>query len=194
MTPEEFARESWQSADTAVALPPLETLRARSDRFRRRIARRNVLEYAAGVFVVAGFGFTLISVPLVPMQIASAMIIAATIYVLWQLHRRAGNLPDDCEAGAVPVLVHQRAALARQRDALKGVFGWYIAPFLPGMALFFASPIVLDPPAVGSEAFFRLLLSGGVLLAISVGVWWINQMAARELQRQIEEIDALIAG
>lgn len=193
MTPEDFARQSWHAA-AAPALPAVETLRARSDAFRRKIARRNALEYAAGALVVAGFGFTMVILPMPLMQLACAMIIATTIHVLWQLHRRGASLPGDSADGALPVLVQQRAALSRQRDALKNVFGWYLAPYLPGMALFFAVPVVTDPPALGTEAFIRVAVSAAFLVIVPVAIWWVNQVAARDLQRQVDEIDALIAG
>ncbi|MFN6934405.1 MAG: hypothetical protein ACK4NZ_04560, partial [Tsuneonella sp.] len=133
MTPDDYARNSWQSAYGAGTMPTIDELRARTESFRRTVWRRNLIEYVAGALVIVGFGFTLVAIPLPLMKVASALIIAATVYVVWQLHRRAGNLPSKDYSGAVPVLVHQRASLARQRDALAGVFWWYILPFLPGM-------------------------------------------------------------
>lgn len=193
MTPDEYARSNWQSASGAGTIPTIDVLRARTESFRRTIWRRNLIEYVAGALVIAGFSFTLVAIPLPLMKVASALIIAGTVYVLWQLRRRAGNLASADYSGAVPVLVHQRASLVRQRDALEGVFWWYILPFLPGMALFFAAPVLAFPPDLWSEGFVRVVASAAILLAIMVGTWWINQRAARTLQAQIEEIDALLS-
>lgn len=194
MTPENLARTAWQSAPSAsAALPSLDEVRGRADRFRRMIARRNGIEYAAGAFVIAAFSVIAALMPLPLMRIASAMIVAGAIIMLVQLRRRGSNLEAGAPAGVLPVLAHQRAALVRQREALDDVFAWYIAPFLPGMLLFFAAHVLADPPAIGTEGFYRAVGSFVALVAITVGVWRLNKVAARDLQRQVDEIDALLA-
>lgn len=193
MSPEEIARTAWQAQPAAAPLPPIETLRARSDQFRKTIARRNRWEYIAGAFVIAAFSITAIIVPLTGMRIGAALVVAGAMYVMWQLHRKGSNLAEEELAGQVPILVHQRAALVRQRDAIRSVLSWYIGPFLPGIVLFFAAPILADPPAVGSAAFYTVVRSGVIVIGILAAVFWLNRRGARALQEQIDEIDAMIA-
>lgn len=127
------------------------------------------------------------------MRIGAAMIVAGALFVMWQLHRKGSNLAEDTFTGQVPILVHQRAALVRQRDAIRSVMSWYIGPFLPGMAVFFAAPILADPPAIGRAGFYSVVRSGVDLVAILAGVLWLDRRGARTLQEQNDEIDAMIA-
>lgn len=200
MTPEEFARDSWQSGGSAAPLPPLEELRARADKFHRTIARRNWLEYAVGIVLIATFGSVLLFGPLpwhdgptAVVKLASALALVGVAVVMWQLHHRAAPLSPPEHGGQLSVLEFQRRELVRQRDALKSVLLWYLAPLVPGLLVFMAGPLLAGPldqwewPSLGSA--LRLLVAP----AIFVGVWWINQLAAGMLQREIDEIDALKA-
>ena len=193
MTPEEHARDSWQSAPAAGAIPSIEALRARSSRFRRRIARRNAIEYAAGALVIAVFGAYVVFGPGLPLKVASAMLVAATVYVLWQLHRRASALPDEGARGRMPLLEYQRAELVRQRDALDTVFSWYLAPFIPGMLLFFTGPLLMTPIDAWVMPPLRVIGSLAVIAGVFTGIWYLNKVAARHLARKIEDIDRLLA-
>jgi hypothetical protein len=183
------AKQAWQaSVDIAGALP-LDEVRKGADKLYRYIWWRNLVEYAACVVVVVGFASYIFTLPHPLQKIGSVLVILATLYVAWQLHRRASAVAPEA-AGTMPLLQFARSQMVRQRDALRSVFVWYIAPFLPGMALFMAGTLIekrakvaLGPvDAVGSA----------VLVGILVGVWWINRLAARKLQRHIDEIDTLV--
>jgi len=120
-----------------------------------------------------------------------ALLIAALIFMPWQLHRRASAVSPDT-AGTMPIYAFLRGQLIRQRDALKCIVTWYVLPLLPGMALIIAGN-GLDPEieAAGPPIWARWLILFG--MAAFVGFyWWMNQAAARKLQRRIDEIDALM--
>lgn len=81
-----------------------------------------------------------------------------------QLRQRTGR-PVTID-GRDSTLTRYRAELMRQRDALRSIFGWYIAPFLPGFLLIYGS-VFLDPevdrlwvaiPAAGTVAFLAWVL------------------------------------
>ena len=120
----------------------------------------------------------------------SALVIAGTLFVAWQLRRRASAEPPE-RAGAMPLLLFARAQLVRQCEALRSVFRWYILPFLPGMSVFMTGTMLAER-ANGPEP--RDAVGFAVLIAMLAGIWWLNQLGARRLQRSIDEMDALTGG
>ncbi len=193
MTPEEFARDSWQTASATTALPPLEELRARADKFRRQIARRNWIEYAAGLFVIIAFGVMTFVMPVPAMRIGSAMVVGGTCVLLWQLHKRGTPLTPPTHGGQLSVMEYRRCDLAKQRDALDSIFTWYLLPLIPGMLVLIAAPFLSTsfdewqmPPA-------DFWLAVAFIVAVFGGVYALNKWAARKLQQEIDEIDALLA-
>ena len=194
MTPEDFARGSWQADSTALPLPPIAELRARAGRFRRKIVLRNLIEYVAGLFVLAMFGMGMVTAPLMAMRIGSALVVGGTLVVLWQLHRRASPLTPMEHGGQLSLLEYERRELARQRDALDSVFTWYLLPLIPGMLVILSGPLLSLPLARWGWPPAERMLVTGCVMAVFVGVYVLNKLAARRLQSQIEAIDALRAG
>jgi hypothetical protein len=186
-------KRAWQASLNIAGAPPLEEVRADADRFYRTIRRRNLREYAACVFVVVAFATYVVVLPHVLQKVGSVLVVLATFYVAWQLHRRGSPEPPE-KAGTMPLLSFARAQMIRQRDALRSVFWWYILPFIPGLALMIvgngADP---DFAAKGPPYWVRWLVFASVGAGIA-GVWWLNQLGARKLQRRIDEIDALTGG
>lgn len=191
MTPEEFARESWRqgNGEDAPALPPLNELRRRADKFRRKIIWRNRIEYIAGGFVILAFSVIALLMSLPVMRIGAALIIAGTGLVMWQLHRRGGPLSPARDGGALPLLDYQRRELVRQRDALDSIAIWYLLPLVPGMIVFMAGSFLDEGRAPTSGDWLRLASVGIVFVAI----WIVNKVAARQLQTKIDSIDAMLA-
>jgi hypothetical protein len=66
-----------------------------------------------------------------------------------------------------------------------------LLPWLPGLAFLFAGN-GLDPEieAAGPPIWARWLVLAGIAAFIG-GIWWLNQLGARRLQKRIDEIDAL---
>jgi len=184
------AKEAWQASVEIAGPPPIEDVRKGADKFYRRIRRRNAVEYVACVVVVVAFSTYVFVLPHVLQKIGSAMIVLATFYVAWQLHRRASAEPPE-KAGTMPLLAFARAQMLRQRDALRSIFWWYILPFIPGLVVMTLGN-GMDPEfaAKGPPLWVRWLVFAGMGAALA-GVWWLNQYGARKLQRRIDEIDAL---
>ncbi len=191
MTSEEFARSSWQASSATPPLPEIEDLRASAKAFRRKIARRNLIEYIAGAFVVIAFGALALFGPFAPMRIGSAMVAAGTLVVLWQLHRRGSPLLPHEHGGQQSLLDYHRQELVRQRDAVASVFSWYLLPLIPGMVVVMATPLLMLPmdqwQLPPSDALFVM----GCVVAVFVGVYVLNKVAAHRLTREISALDAL---
>ena len=183
-------KQAWQASVEIAGAPPLDEVRAGADKFYRRIWWRNTIEYVACVVVVVAFTIQAFTLPHILQKIGCVLLVVAAIYAPWQLHRRASAVPPEM-AGAMPIYAFVRGQLVRQRDALRGIFGWYILPFLPGMALIFiGNGLHPQTQAAGPAVWVRWLVFAGIF-AMTGGVWWLNQVAARRLQKRIDEIDAL---
>ncbi len=182
------AKQAWQGSVEIAGAPPLEEVRKGANKFYRYVKWRNLIEYAACVVVVAGFTSHVFTLPNPLQKIGSVLIVLATFYVAWQLHRRASAVPPEA-AGTMPLLLFARAQMVRQRDALRSIFGWYIAPFLPGLAVFMSGTMLEKRATVGLGPIDAA--GSAVILAVFAAVWWLNQLGAQRLQRHINEIDAL---
>jgi hypothetical protein len=184
------AKQAWQASVEIAGAPPLDEVRKGADKFYRVIRRRNAIEYVACVVVIAVFTTYLFTLPHVLHKVGSAMVVAAAIFGPWQLHRRASAVAPAM-AGAMPIYDFLRGQLVRQRDALKGIFWWYILPFLPGIALVIAgNGLHPETEAAGPPIWARWAALAGMVSIIGF-IWWLNQVVARKLQRRIDEIDAL---
>lgn len=182
-------RRAWQESVTETELPPLDEVRKGADRFYRHIRRRNLIEYVACVVVIAVFGWGAIFGADPLFRIGNALVVIGTFLIGWQLHRQASAEPPPEAASALPILAHQRAQFARQRDALSRIWLWYIGPMMPGLLLLtFREPIERGFGALEPRVWFSI----AVVFAITAGVWWLNHRAARALGRAVAELDALL--
>jgi hypothetical protein len=195
MTDTDSARHAWQASAADPALPDLAAVRAGADRFYRRVRRRNAIEYVAGAFVVLCFSAYAVFLPMPTMRIGAAMVVVGTLIVVRQLHRLAAAAPLPERAAVEPILVHQRAQLARQRDALAGIFTWYLLPLIPGLLVMTIGPVIERGGLAGllhaPRATWIVLVCAIVTFT---GVWVLNRRGAARLRRMIGEIDMLIGG
>ena len=189
MTGEPFDPQTlWQSQPTEHDPMSLAEIHRKSNVFEAKVRRRNLVEYVACVFVIAGFAPLLLNRESWMMQAGAGLAIAATIFVAWQLRRRAsaGRTP---EAGDALVDFH-RQELVRQRDALRSVGAWYLAPFVPGMVLVMMGRWFQAHAAHRAVAFDHLLilLTSGVMALVFLAVWLLNLWGAKRLQQRIDEL------
>ncbi len=112
-----------------------------------------------------------------------------TLLVLWNLHRQARRASaEEVQSAAASWRDFHRAELVRQRDALRSVWLWYLAPMLPGMLLLFAgSSQVLSG---GWPALVSFGLVAAFVGAVFVTIGVLNSKAAKRLQEEIEALDA----
>ena len=164
-------------------------LARRSRLLRRRVLRRDLIEYAAGLFVVVAFGWVGVALPIWSMRIACAVTVAGVCIVLWNLWRRR---PKDDPAGlARDAHAYLRNQLVVQRDMLASVGRWYLGPLVPGMALFFLASTHVDAQTRPLATALAIGAGGlGFAALIFWGVFALNRRAARMLDQQIAALDA----
>jgi hypothetical protein len=178
----------WQSQTKeydAMTLADIHTMARRLD---GRVQRRNAVEYVACGVVIVGFAQTLLNGPNWIMRAGAGLFMLAVPYVAWQLHRR-GSAEGVVQPGESAVDAYRRH-LSRQRDALKSVGSWYLAPFAPGMALMTIGMWFRTPRPGLSVAHDHLNVAIGavVIAALFLGIWWLNRRGARLLQKRIDEL------
>ncbi len=176
-------KKAWQSQPAALPQLAPADLRVEAAALQRKVARRNLGEYLGGAIVIPCFAFYLWYFPDWVIRLGAALVILGTLFVMWQVHRRAGArvLPEDFGADG---LRFQRRELSRQRDALRGVWFWYIGPLLPGLLVFMCG-------VQGGSPRRLALFVDLMMLAVLGFIAWINRRGAALLQRRIDMLDAL---
>jgi hypothetical protein len=178
----------WQNQAQEHVPMSLAEIHQKARTFQTRIRWRNGREYIASIVVILGFSPVLLHRDSWMMQLGAALVIAATVFVAWWMHRQASAkaVPEAGEA----LRDFHRQELIRQRDALRSVGLWCLAPFAPGMILVMAGrwfqshaanrPIALD--------HLGILLASGIAAVVFGAIWWLNQRGADRLQKQIDQL------
>lgn len=189
--PSDDIRSLWQSMPVDPVSISMDEMRVRAQKFEQKIRRRNYIEYAASVLVVAIFGwyatFPLPATPLWP--IANLVIIGGILLVVWNLHRKARASAPPSDASAATLIDFQRAEFTRQRDALKTVWRWYVLPVVPGLILWFIAVAVGIPAKDPVRAAIVLSGTALVVLVVFAAIILLNLLGAAHLQRQIDALD-----
>lgn len=186
----------WKNQPLGQVEISLNQIQNQAQKLQRRILWRNVGEYLAGVVVVAVFSYYvwLFRSPVV--RIGCALVIAGTLFVAYTLHKRgpARDVPGDM-ARRTCVDFH-REELVRQRDLLRGVWAWYLLPFVPGMVVFLFGLYrwTLQQPnasAHAAEIAKSYSVTAAGIALIFAGIGFLNWAAAAKLQREIDALDAV---
>lgn len=180
----------WREEALGSVPPDIASVQERSAAFFRTLVRRNRIEYAAAAVVVFALGIQLRFETSPIIQIGELFLMAAAIYVVWQLRLRASPKAAPIAPTLPEAIDHLRAEFARQRDALLHLWDWYMLPFVPGFALVFIGRAIA--PAAGSSSG----RTGGAVAAIVVVlvfvfVWRVNRAAAHKLGAAIDELDGM---
>lgn len=183
--PDDFSR-LWQRSDAALAPLALADIKHRADVLADRIARRNRREYAAAGIVVAVFAVYAVVFPAPLLKLGSLLVIAGTLFIAYQLARRTSR--PDPEAEIADVRSYFRARLVTEEHMLARVGRWYLAPLVPGLAVFVAGLV----PAAGLTPLGATALVTAHIAAFA-GIWLLNRRAAAMLRAQIERLDAATA-
>lgn len=189
--PPDDIRSLWQSMPVTPLAISAEEMRAKAKKFEHKIRRRNVIEYAASVLVVAIFGwYATFPVPATPLwPIANLMIIAGILVAAWNLHRKARASTPPATASATALVDFQRAEFIRQRDALRTIWRWYIFPIVPGLIVWFIAVTVGIPVKDPVRHAISLGITILVVLLVFGGIVLMNLLGAAHLQRQIDALD-----
>jgi hypothetical protein len=175
----------WQQRDEDQPRISLAQVRENAATFHRRARMGDLIEYIACAVVVAVSGFYAWAFPGVRMKLASLAMIAATLFVAYQLRRHAvRTLPPD--SAAVPLLEFHRRELIRRKTLLRDSWWLFVAPLMAAMLVFLAC-LAPDRP----EGGLPLLIFGGAVASMGGAISLYNRWQARRLQRQIDQLDAL---
>ena len=192
--PSEDMESLWQSqAAEPLKLCP-EDFQQKMRAFERKIFQRNAREYVACAVVIASFGYYEWRFHELVIRVASALIIAGALYVMFQIHRRASPQTVPADLGMSTCIDFYRTSLERQRDALRTVWTWYLLPFVPGLAVFLLGSIMNQWAAhSGGLGHFVIgfLSLPGITIAVYFVVWKLNRLSAQRLQAEIDELNAL---
>jgi hypothetical protein len=180
--------QAWQEQEAKPVDIAMETITTRAGKFQRTIRWRNGRELVAAALAVGLFLYRATSERDRPLAVlGSIAIVVGTLYVGWVMitKGRASRLPDP----TVPTseyLDWHRGELRRQRDLLDRVASWYIAPFVPGIALLSAdSARRLLEQGASFGSWIAYGGSIGVMGAFFGLVVWLNRRAARKLDAEI---------
>ena len=80
------------------------------------------------------------------------------------------------------MLQFHRREIVRQRDMLRAVPYWYLLPLVPGMIVTLAAK---------ADSAAGALVAVPVVGVIFMFVWWLNAAAARFLESQLRQVEAL---
>jgi hypothetical protein len=175
-------RALWQSGAAEIAPLPIAEIKRRAGKLSDSIARRNRREYIAVGIVVIVFALYAIFLPGSLLKIGSLLVGAGAIFVGWQLARRSSRPDPDAEAA--DVRTYYRARLVTEEHMLARVGRWYLAPLIPGLAVFLAG---IARVANLSPLSFAILVAAHAL--VFLGIWWLNRRTAAMLRDQIARID-----
>jgi hypothetical protein len=170
----------------------LDNMRKNADVFQTKIRRRNRLEIAATGLVLLVFGFYTWVLPGWMIKTGSVLVMVGTLWIVWQLRRRASAalLP---ESFGMALLEFHRQQLVRQRDAAKSVAWWYIAPVIPGVVMItLGRYFQFHAPGRALAWDHQVVVLCSVIVALTFAiVWLLNAWAAERLQRRIDDLDKL---
>ncbi len=162
-----------------------------AQRFQSRIRNRNMIEYVAAGSVVACFMWMIATVPEPIVQVGAGLIVAGALYVCWQLYRLGRSATrSELDAASQSWASFHRAELVRQREALRTVWSWYLAPFVPGMLVFLTGVSFTPANPAPLPARLVVFLAGlGLMAAVFAVIWVLNAAAAKRLDAEIAALD-----
>jgi len=189
------AKTIWQNQETEGTTVTLEDIRGRAAKFQTRVRNRNLREYIASAVVIASFAFCAWAMPGWMIKFGSVLTVAATIFVVWQLHRRGRTQAVPDGATAAGLLAFHREELVRQRDAVRSVWLWYLPPFLPGMALLMLGRYFqVHAPGRPIATDHLIIVFVSIIMAlVFVAILLLNLWGAARLQNRIHELDEMRA-
>jgi hypothetical protein len=169
----------------------LADIHLRAQRFQSRIRTRNIIEYVAAGSVAAFFIWLTATVPVLIVQAGAVLIVLGALYVCWRLYRLARAATGaELASGAQSWVAFHRAELVRQREALRAVWSWYLAPFAPGMLLFLAGVSFTEANPAPFPERLAVFLSGlGLMAAVFAVIVLLNAVAVKKLDAEIAALD-----
>lgn len=184
-------RNVWQNQKPEGIRMSAEEIRRKAIKFQRKVFWENALNYFLLLVGVAFVSFCLVWRGYnVLLRLGFGLIVVALLYMVWQTHKRSSFRRVPADIGIVSCLEFHRKELERRRDLYRSVWRWCFGPAIPGCVVLMVGMARINP----SHAR-RLGWALAVVITISVLIfiygWRQSQGCARNLQGQIDELDAL---
>jgi hypothetical protein len=179
-------QELWQTQPVEGIKMSVEEIRHRAGKFETRIRRRNVREYVASLVAVGLFVYFFATTHDLLSRVTFALFIGAMLWIVVSLYWRgsAKKLPEGVDT--LTGLRFYRTELERQREVVRSVWWWYLAPMVPGFLLYTLGYVIKFPrPASWASIGLMDLVVAGLF----VWIWRMNMKAAHCLTRMIEELN-----
>jgi hypothetical protein len=171
----------WRDQPSEEVQMSAQEVRAMAETFERVVSRRNRREYAAASFVVVWFGLWAWFAESGITALGCWLVVLGALWVVFHLQRRGATRGTGEQEIMMSCLEFYRSELIRQRDLLRSVWWWYLLPFVPGLLLI----------SVGNSLEGWALLAPGFAAVTFVGIGLLNQRVARQLQRRLDDLDAV---
>jgi hypothetical protein len=128
------------------------------------------------------------------MRLGSLLIIAAAIFIMAGIRFRASANPVPSHISFMDYISRYREELRRQQSALRTVWLWYLAPWVPGIAMFTMGIDRFLKHALGNRApLWPIAVVMVAMVGVFAGVWLLNLWGARRLQYKIDELNRVLA-
>lgn len=185
-TPPDDLERLWKSQDVPKTEIDMQTLVLESNKFQSKIKRRNAGEYIAGLFVAVYFGSYALGNEPILVRVGALLIVVGTAVVVANIRLRGHAAKEQAplDGPTTALVAWHRAELVRQRTLLRDVPRWYLAPFVPGVAVFVVGAFISRP---SGWPVFLVVVAFSV--ATFLGLAWVNRRAARKLEEQIAKLD-----
>jgi hypothetical protein len=169
----------------------VEEIRTRSNSLQSIVRRRNTREFVVGACLIVVFGAFAVFATTTLARLGMLLTVAGVAYVLWRLHVVARVASDGEVAATQNWAQFYRSELLRQRDALSGVWRWYLGPLVPGMVVHWLS--VGMKATDGNPVWPWVIAVGGLALCalVFLSIASANKKAAAALQAEIETLDRI---
>jgi hypothetical protein len=177
----------WQNQPLSENEMSMQMVMDRATKFQRKIRFRNLTEYVAGGVVMVWAALSVVqSQAPVLIKVGSALLGLGALFVVTFLRLRghAAYAEPPLAQPTRELVSWHRAELVRQRDLLRSVPRWYLAPFLPGMILILVGGWLKEP-----EKAWRVGLTAAMVAAVFAGVAWLNRRGARKLDERARELE-----
>src|SRR5688572_22742422 len=157
------------------------------DEIHRKIKYRDLAEQLGAVLMAPVFIYYAFTIPFVLTKIASILIVAWGMYVIFRIRQAKKHKPGPFTDNYMQYLHKTKNYLSVQKDMIDNVLYWYI---LPAMILMF---MFILGPGVTPERMSKLISMGILNIFTGAAIYYLNKRAVKkQLIPRLEKIDKLI--
>jgi hypothetical protein len=175
----------WQSQPAEGGTMSIEEIRATARRFEKRMRKTYNREYFAALTTIVWMAAYIWILKPVLFRVAAGLAIPAILLMLYQLRKRASPRALPADLALTSCVEFHRRELQRQRHARESTWRWYLLPFVPSILVWTTAVYFLPRGSLLLSSIF-----GACFLAMFLLIGQANQRAARQLQREIDELNS----